>query len=207
MSTFVAPPTPTYAEATPQVKTAKALTDVFAPVNVVIVLLLLIGWHSTSSIGGLGWGLFAALFCGIIPMGIIHFGVRRGKLTDKHVRIRKQRIVPLTASLVSVLAGIVLLNVLAAPQEVFALVIAMLVGLASALLVTVWWQISVHNAVAGGTAMIFVLAFGPVLVVPAIVFVVAMGCSRRVLKAHTVAQLVCGTALGSTAALTFALLR
>jgi membrane-associated phospholipid phosphatase len=207
MSTFVAPPTPTYAEATPRVKTAKVLTDVFAPANLVIALLLLIGWHSTSSFSGVGWGLFAAFFCGIVPMGIIHFGVRRGKLTDKHIRVRRQRIAPLTATLASVVTGIVLLNVLDAPREVFALVIAMLVGLASALTVTVWWQISVHNAVAGGAVMILVLVFGQALVLPAVLFVVAMGWSRRVLKAHTLAQLVCGTALGSTAALVFTLLR
>ncbi|MEV0695091.1 hypothetical protein [Streptomyces sp. NPDC050388] len=73
-------------------KAAKVLTDVFAPANLVIALLLLIGWHSTSSFSGVGWGLFAALCCGIVPMGVIHFGVRRGKLTDKHIRVRKQRI-------------------------------------------------------------------------------------------------------------------
>ncbi|MFJ2766084.1 hypothetical protein [Streptomyces prasinus] len=106
--------------------------------------------------------------------------------------------------------GIVLLNVLNvldAPREVFALVIAMLVGLASALAVTVRWQISVHNAVAGGTMMILVLVFGQVLVLPAVLFVAAIGWSCRVLKAHTLAQLVCGTALGSIAALVFTFLR
>ncbi|GAA3381302.1 hypothetical protein GCM10020367_72010 [Streptomyces sannanensis] len=72
--------------------------------------------------------------------------------------------------------------------------------------VTVWWQISVHNAVAGGTVMILILAYGQALL-PAAVLVLAIGWSRRVLKAHTVAQLICGTALGSTAALAFTLLR
>ncbi|MGW3683928.1 hypothetical protein [Streptomyces prasinus] len=103
--------------------------------------------------------------------------------------------------------GIVLLNVLDAPREVFALVIAMLAGLASALAVTVWWQISVHNAVAGGSVMILVLVFGQVLVLPAVLFVAAIRWSCRVLKARTLAQLVCGTALGSIAALVFTLLR
>lgn len=113
----------------------------------------------------------------------------------------------LTATLVSVVTGIVLLNVLDAPREVFALVIAMLAGLASALAVTVWWQISVHNAVAGGSVMILVLVFGQVLVLPAVLFVAAIRWSCRVLKARTLAQLVCGTALGSIAALVFTLLR
>ncbi|MEU3553329.1 hypothetical protein [Streptomyces fragilis] len=207
MTTFVAPPTPTYAEATPRVKAAKALTDLFAPAHLVIGLLLVIGWHSTGGFTGVGWGLLGAFFCGIVPLAIIYLGVRRGKLTDKHIRVRRQRIAPLLATLASVVTGIALLHVLEAPQEVFALVIAMLVGLASALIVTVWWQISVHNAVAGGTVMILLLVFGQALLLPAILFVVVMGWSRRVLKAHTVAQLICGTALGSTAALVFTLLR
>ncbi|MCE7081727.1 hypothetical protein [Streptomyces sp. ST2-7A] len=205
MSTFTPPPTPTYAEATPWVRVAKAITDVLAPGHLVIGLLLLIGWHSTGNPVGVGWGLLAALFCGVIPLIIIRLGVRRGKLTDKHVRVRKQRIVPLTATLVSVVTGIVLLDVLGAPREVFALVIAMLAGLASALVVTVWWQISVHNAVAGGTVMILLLAYGPVLL-PAVVLVLAIGWSRRVLKAHTLPQLICGTALGAVAATVFAAL-
>lgn len=187
-------------------KVAKLITDVLAPGNLVIALLLLIGWHSTSSLTGIGWGLFAAFFCGIIPITIIQLGVRRGKLTDKHVRVRKQRIAPLAASIVSVVTGIVLLYVLSAPREVSALVIAMLVGLASTLAVTVWWQISVHNAVAGGTVMILLLAYGWTLL-PAVALILALGWSRRVLKAHTMAQLVCGTALGSISALVFALLR
>ncbi|MFE0087712.1 hypothetical protein [Streptomyces sp. NPDC058991] len=206
MSTFTAQPTPTYAEASPRVKVAKAITDVLAPGHLVIGLLLLIGWHSTTSFAGVAWGLLAALFCGIIPLAIIRLGVRRGKLTDKHIRIRKQRIAPLIATLISVVTGIVLLHVLRAPSEVFALVIAMLVGLASSLAVTVWWQISVHNAVAGGTVMILLLAYGPAIL-PAVPLVLAVGWSRRILKAHTLAQLVCGTALGSISALVFTLLR
>lgn len=81
----------------------------------------------------------------------------------------------------------------------------MLVGLVSSLLVTVGWQISIHMSVAGGTVMILVLVFGP-QVLPAALIAAAVGWSRLVLEAHTAAQLLAGTALGGTAALTFALL-
>ncbi|MCE7080140.1 hypothetical protein [Streptomyces sp. ST2-7A] len=164
------------------------------------------GWHSTHSVTGFGWGLLAAFFCGVLPLAIIQLGVRRGQLTDKHIRIRRQRIVPLAASLLSVAVGIALLYALRAPGDVTALVIAMLVGLASTLLVTVWWQISVHNAVAGGTVMILMLVFG-LQALPSAVIILLIGWSRRVLKAHTLAQLVCGTALGAIAAAVFTFLR
>ncbi|MFB6617658.1 hypothetical protein ACIGFK_05465 [Streptomyces sp. NPDC085524] len=204
--TFSPPAPPAFADCTPRQKAARILTDVLAPGNLVVALLLLIGWFSTGSWSGLGWGLLGALFCGVVPIGIVVLGVKRGALTDQHIRVRRQRTVPMALSLVSVVAGITLLHVLGAPADVFALVVAMLVGLVSSLLVTIGWQISIHMSVAGGTVMILLLVFGaPVL--PAALLAAAVGWSRLVLKAHTPAQLVAGSALGGTAALTFALLR
>ncbi|MER6253968.1 hypothetical protein ABT224_21695 [Streptomyces sp. NPDC001584] len=202
---FTPPPPPAFADCTARQKAARILSDVLAPAPLVVALLLLVGWRSTMSWAGLGWGLFAAVFCGLVPIGIITLGVRRGALTDQHIRVRRQRVVPMALSLVSVVAGVTLLHVLGAPREVFALVVAMLVGLVSSLLVTMVWQISIHMSVAGGTVMILLLVLGlPVL--PAVLIAAAAGWSRLVLKAHTPAQLLAGTALGGTAALTFALL-
>ncbi|WP_030853401.1 hypothetical protein [Streptomyces sp. NRRL F-4474] len=203
--TFSPPAPPAFADCTPRQKAARVLSDVLAPANLVVALLLLVGWHGTGSWTGLGWGLLAALFCGAVPIAIITVGVRRGALTDQHIRVRRQRVVPMALSLVSVLAGVALLRALGAPADVFALVVAMLVGLVSSLLVTVAWQISIHMSVAGGTVMILLLVFGPA-VLPAAAVAAAVGWSRLALRAHTPAQLLAGTALGGTAALTFALL-
>lgn len=204
--TFSPPAPPAFADCTPRQKAARVLTEVLAPANLVVAQLLLIGWHSTGSWTGLGWGVLGALFCGVVPIGIILLGVRRGALTDQHIRVRRQRVVPMGLSLVSVVAGITLLRVLGAPADVLALVVAMLVGLVSSLLVTVGWQISIHMSVAGGTVMVLLLVFGPALL-PAALIAAGVGWSRLVLKAHTPAQLLAGTVLGGTAALTFALLR
>lgn len=204
--TFAPPAPPAFADCTAREKAARILSDVLAPANLVVAQLLLIGRHSTGSPAGLGWGLLAALFCGAVPIGIIALGVRRGALTDQHIRVRRQRIVPMALSLVSVVAGITLLRVLGAPADVFALVVAMLVGLVASLLVTIGWQISLHLSVAGGTVVILFLVFGPAALAAAPV-VAAMAWSRLVLRAHTPAQLLAGAALGGTAALTFALLR
>ncbi|WP_053784555.1 phosphatase PAP2 family protein [Streptomyces sp. XY332] len=100
---------------------------------------------------------------------------------------------------------VALLRFLGAPGEVFALVVAMLVGLVSSLLVTIGWQISIHMSVAGGAAMILLLVFGP-RVLPAALIAAAVAWSRLVLRAHTPAQLLAGTALGGASALTFLLL-
>jgi membrane-associated phospholipid phosphatase len=188
-------------------RTARLITDGLAPANLVVAILLIIGWHSTSSATGLGWGLLAGLFCGGIPFAVIMIGVKRGNWTDKHVREREQRAVPLLATLASVLIGIALLVALDAPREVLALVGAMLVGLLITLAVTKWWKVSVHTAVAGGTATILLLAYGAAMV-PLLLGVAAIGWSRVALRDHTTAQTIVGALLGGlAAAVTFTLLR
>ncbi|MFF6786861.1 phosphatase PAP2 family protein [Streptomyces sp. NPDC012510] len=188
-------------------RTARLITDTLAPANLVIAILLIIGWHSTSSVTGLGWGMLAALFCGGIPFAVIMLGVKRGHWTDKHVRVREQRAVPLLATMASVLIGISLLVVLQAPREVFALVVAMLVGLITTMMVTVWWKVSVHTAVAGGVVVILLLAYGASMA-PLVLGIAAIGWSRVALRDHTPAQTVVGALLGGlVAAVVFSAMR
>ncbi|MDX2525186.1 MULTISPECIES: phosphatase PAP2 family protein [Streptomyces] len=188
-------------------RTARLITDTLAPANLVIAILLIIGWHSASSVTGLGWGVLAALFCGGIPFAVIMLGVKRGHWTDKHIRVREQRAVPLLATTASVLIGISLLVALGAPRQVFALVVAMLVGLIVTMIVTVWWKVSVHTAVAGGVVVILLLAYG-MSMAPLMLGVAAIGWSRVALRDHTPAQTVVGALLGGlAAAVVFSLMR
>ncbi|MFP8941686.1 hypothetical protein ACLIYM_09650 [Streptomyces fenghuangensis] len=189
------------------IRTARLITDALAPANLVVAILLVIGWHSTRDLTGLAWGLLAALFCGGIPFAIIMFGVRRGSWTDKHVRIREQRAVPLLATMASVLTGIALMTAFEAPREVFALVVAMLAGLAMTILVTLWWKVSIHSAVAGGVVVVLVLAYGTWMAW-LLLGVAVIGWSRVALRDHTPAQTVAGAVLGGlAAAVVFDLLR
>lgn len=180
-------------------RTARLITDTLAPANLVIAILLIIGWHSTSSVTGLGWGVLAALFCGGIPFAVIMLGVKRGSWTDKHIRVREQRAVPLLATMTSVVVGISLLVAFKAPREVFALVVAMLVGLIVTMIVTVWWKVSVHTAVASGVVVILLLAYG-MSMAPLLLGIAAIGWSRVALRDHTPAQTVVGALLGGLAA-------
>lgn len=115
--TFSPPAPPAFADCTPRQKAARVLSDALAPAHLVVALLLLVGWHSTTSWTGLGRGLLAALFCGVVPIGIIALGVRRGALTDQHIRVRRRRVVPMALSLASVVAGVALLHALGAPAR------------------------------------------------------------------------------------------
>lgn len=187
---------------------ARWITEIFAPPVLVAVLPVLIGATATDPPGkGLAWGLLAALFVGVIPYAIIMYGVLRGRLSDRHIRVREQRTRPLAMGLVSVLAGIAVLVAFGAPRELTALVVAMFVGGLVATAVNHFWKLSVHASVAAGTTLVLVLSFGAVMWAAAVV-VAAVGWSRVRLQDHTTLQVIWGTVVGAViSGVVFGLLR
>ncbi|HEX5205704.1 MAG TPA: phosphoesterase PA-phosphatase [Actinoplanes sp.] len=164
---------------------------------------VVIGAHA----GSVGWGLLAALFCAVIPYAMILRGVRRGRLSDRHIGERSQRTGPLLSGLGSVLAGLALLVAGGAPRELIALVVASFAGGAVATGINHFWKSSIHAGVAAGSAVVLVLVFGPALLVAGVA-VVAVGWSRVQLRDHTVAQVVVGAVIGAVVAgVVFGLLR
>lgn len=186
---------------------ARAVTEILAPANLAVAQLLLVSWYTSPGIAWLGWGLLAATFCGLIPYGIVIAGVHRHRWSDRHLRVRQQRRTPFLIAIASVLIGLALLLVLHAPQQLIALVVAMLTGLAATMLVTLSWKVSVHTAAASGTVAILVLTFGAplILALPAVALV---AWSRIRLGDHTPAQTLAGAVLGGlVATMVFILLR
>jgi len=186
---------------------ARVITEVSGPAICAVAGLLVVAIRNTGSGAGAAWGGFAALFVAGIPMGYIAKGVKAGKWSDHHVADRTKRAVPLLIALASVAVCAVVLAAVDAPQELVALVLAMLAGLAAVLAVTHWWKVSIHTAVAGGLVSIFVILFGPwaLLGLP---LLAAIAWSRTVLDAHTWPQVTVGALIGAvTAAAVFPPLR
>jgi membrane-associated phospholipid phosphatase len=185
-----------------RLRAARMVTEVLAPAPIVATLPLVVAWHTTSTVAAaMAWGVTASLFASVLPFAVILVGVRHGRLTDHHVGVRQQRALPMLMGTASVLIGLALLVALHAPRELVALVAAMMVGLSVSLLVTLWWKVSVHTAVAAGAAMVLVLVFGPALLVvwP---LVGLIGWSRVQLGDHTPAQVLVGAVLGAGVAAT-----
>jgi hypothetical protein len=187
---------------------ARAITEIFAPANLAAALLLGIAWHAApSGRSAVLWGLGAALFAAVLPLVYLIVAMRRGQVTDLHVRKREQRPGPMLLILCSVGFGTFLLALAGAPRELVALIAAMAIGVGSATLVTLWWKISVHVAVVAGTVTILLLVFGWATI-PAVVLIPLVAWSRIALGDHTRWQTICGAALGFIVAGTiFPLLR
>jgi hypothetical protein len=179
---------------------AKILTEIFAPPILVLALLLVVGIHSTSSVGqGLLLGAVAAVFAAGLPYAIMLVGIRHGRLSDRHLSLREQRPVMMIIGLVSVSIGLLVMGWLDAPRELFALVAAMLAGVGVALAISSFWKISIHAACAAGTVAILVIVFGGIMLL-LITVVVAISWARVTLRDHTVLQVVAGAVVGATVA-------
>lgn len=177
---------------------ARRITDGVEPKNVIIAVLPLVG-AARHGWPGLGWAAFAALFTAVIPTWFIRRGMRRGSWEDRHVGQRRRRLVVLPFVMLSVLVGLVAMFRLDAPTEMTAMVLAMFAALIPIVVITVWWKVSVHTAVASGAVVCVAIALGPwwLLLYPAVPLI---GWSRVVLRDHTTAQTVVGAVVGALSA-------
>lgn len=176
---------------------ATIASEAGSPAVVVVLLPLAVAWHGTGHRVGatFGWGLLVAACCSVVPMLFIVHGARRGRWETHHVRNREERLVPMLACLVCVLACFAVMWLGGAPRELVALLAAMPAVLVVALLITQWWKVSLHAAVASGAAATVAAVYGPVYL--ALYAAVALvGWSRVRLADHTLAQVIIGTVLG-----------
>jgi membrane-associated phospholipid phosphatase len=179
---------------------ARLLTNVFAPAHLVISLLLLVGAAShPSAVRGLAWGILAALLIGVAPYAWVLLAVRRGRFASRHIPERAQRLLPLGVAAGWAAASVGILAILGAPRQLIALLLAMLAGLAVTAAITTRWKISLHTAVASGTATILTIVFGPALLAT-VIFVVGIGWSRVHERDHTAPQVIVGSLLGAAIA-------
>ncbi|MGM9471943.1 phosphatase PAP2 family protein [Pseudarthrobacter sp. YS3] len=178
-----------------QNRTARWLTEVFQPPVVVTLVLLISPVIEPGFPGTIGYGALAALFVCVLPLILLLLLVRLGRVTDHHVSNRRQRAPVLIMALGSVAAGLVVLAAIHAPRSVVVMVLAIVAGIIVLAAVSPFWKISGHAAAITSSAVIAVLMLGPAWL-PLVLLVPAVGWSRVVLRAHTLAQVVAGSLFG-----------
>jgi membrane-associated phospholipid phosphatase len=179
-----------------RLRVARLVGELLSPPPILVVLALVVAWASSPTPAmALVWGTIAAVFASVLPYALILRGVRRGQLSDTNISLREQRIRFGVVAITSILVGLAVLAALDAPAEMVALQASIAVGVAYGWVITLWWKISVHAAIAAGAATVLVLVFGPALLVvwP---MVALIAWSRVQVGDHTPAQVLAGVALG-----------
>lgn len=153
---------------------------------------------STRAVGPtLGWSAATIAFCVLLPYAALALLLRSGRVSDRQIVRREQRLVPGLAALACLVAGLVALWLLGAPRDLLVLMVANVAGLVTLLAISRWWKISLHTAVGSGAATIVgVLAGWPwgLALAP---LVAVVGWARWRAGRHTVPQVVAGAAVGA----------
>jgi hypothetical protein len=179
---------------------ARALTEILAPVVLIVVLLFAVSIHTADSWQrGLLLGFVTSLLVGVLPYAVLLLGVRRGRLGDRHLSERTQRPAMMVLGLASATIGLLLAIRLDAPRELFALLAAMVTGIVVALAVTTFWKISIHAACVAGTVTILAMAIDTVWVA-LVPIALATAWARVRLGDHTSAQAIAALIIGALVA-------
>ncbi|GAA3269388.1 hypothetical protein AAU01_23660 [Paenarthrobacter aurescens] len=175
---------------------ARVLTEVFQPPVVVLVLLLISPATEPGFPGTIWFGMLAALFVCVLPLAYVLVMVKLGRITDHHVSDRRQRPALLLMTLGSVLVGLLVLHLLNGPAGVAVMIIALIGGIGVLAVVSAFWKMSGHASALSAAVVITILMFGPAWL-PLLLLVPAVGWSRLVLRAHTLAQVIVGSLFGA----------
>ncbi|WP_395400059.1 phosphatase PAP2 family protein [Arthrobacter sp. UC242_113] len=176
-------------------RVARVITEALQPPITVALLLLLSPALEPGFPGTVWFGAVAVLFVCVLPLAAVVLLVRLGKVTDHHVSNRKQRAPVLAMTVVSLLAGLAVLLAINAPYSVIVVVLAIVGGVVVLAVISLFWKISGHAGAIALTTVIAVLILG-VPWIPLLLLIPAVGWSRVVLRAHTVAQVVAGALVG-----------
>jgi hypothetical protein len=174
---------------------AHIISELFNPLFVALPTFFVIALASAPNFGyALLWWAIASSGVSIAPFLFVMQGVRRGKLTDRHVSKREQRFLPLVFGISCVVIAFILLLLLRVSSVLLATITAVIVALLLSTIITRFWKISLHLVGIAGAVTVFVLLFGPLLLLLT-PLVVLVAWARWRVDAHTPAQALAGTLL------------
>ena len=138
--------------------------------------------------------MFLSLFL-LLPTIYIFYLVKKGMITDFHMRDREQRIKPLSIIFVHIFISVLIYNYLGGPLIFMVLALCGLVLVGMVVFISLYWKVSGHCAAAGGL-FIIALNFYEMLVFPLALSVALIAWSRVRLGRHSFTQTVVGLMLG-----------
>jgi hypothetical protein len=165
------------------------------------MVLIVLAWFAAQydlGTGSKAWLLAGLFIVGavIIPFAILGWWVHRGLITDMHMPERRERYWPLLLELSCTFLVWIILQLIGNFPGVNLVTVFLLFETLIGLVVTVYWQISVHSGIITGAVVIAGLLFGvqTALILSPLVLLVA--AARLHLKRHTVGQVAAGIAVG-----------
>ncbi len=182
---------------------ARIFSTVLNPFLTALALFVILAHAKATDAVSFWYLLFGStFFTSVGPMLYVLWLYATGRITDLDMSVRAERQKVFGAFVIFYAAGTVALYVTHAP----ALMTASMAGYTAASLIvqfiTRTWKISTHALGITAPLVVLIYMYGP-QPLPFLVLIPIVGWSRIWLKAHTLLQVVAGTALGALSVLFF----
>jgi membrane-associated phospholipid phosphatase len=176
---------------------ARLISNIFNPFVVSAVIIVLLAFRDTSSVGeAFKWSAFSIAISVVPVLVAVIWLIRRNKIDGFFDNTRRQRyIVYIIASALGAI-GCGLMWGLKAPEL---LAVTFTAGFSELVIFTVinhYWKISLHTAFAAGAVTIVSLVYG-VTALWTLVFLPLVAWARIEMKQHSIRQVVIGALLAA----------
>lgn len=184
----------------PAWRAARLVSDVFSPPWVMIGTLTVVALVVSPSImSALKWAAVTGVFTAVLPYAFVIVGVRLGRLGDRNLRARDQRLVPVLFGLFTGLVGLGVLVHLGAPRAIIAATLAPIASMPPFLAINyAWTKLSIHTGCMVGATAVLTSILGPSVLVVALPLICLTGWSRLRLQHHTLGQVLLGGIVGGS---------
>lgn len=177
---------------------ARLVSDVMSPPVVWSVLVFPLALHGTQAqMSAVATATLYGFIACWLPVIFIAWMVKRGKITDIHMRLRRQRILPFGVSITCSAGAVGLLWALKASLVLITFSVAALVGLIVMAFVTFFWQISIHAMSITSAVTVTALVFGSTAALWLAPLIPLVATARLKLHRHTPLQLLGGGLVGA----------
>ena len=176
---------------------ARLISNVLSPpVGWMLVAFVIAGKVSPTIGEAVRWGGTYALVASLLPLLFVAWLLRTGRVSDLHIKDRRERLLPyLFASVCAALATWLLWR-FDAPMELVLIALISFCQLAVMLFVNFVWQISMHTMSITGITMALTFVYGIEAGMLATPFIVIVALARLQLRRHTPIQLIGGVIVG-----------
>jgi membrane-associated phospholipid phosphatase len=142
------------------------------------------------------WIAFYIIISVLLPVSYIIVQVQRGKITDFHMRLREQRIIPMLLTFTCALVAWGVMRLASAPYPLIVVSAIGTIQTAFFLLITLRWKISGHATAISGMAVFLCGIFGWAAT-PALLLIPMVAWARLRLGRHDLWQVITGSAAGA----------
>lgn len=177
---------------------ARLVSDVLSPPMVWTLLAFPLGLlGAVSVVNALASASLYSFLSSWVPVLFIVWMVKRGHITDIHMKVRRQRRIPLLLTILMSIVGWQSVRLLGASPALVSFTFYTSIGITLMSLVTLYWQISLHAMAITSAITVIMLFFDIRYALALAPLIPLVSLARLNLNRHTPLQILAGAAVGA----------